>query len=120
MKRQGVNEGDSGAGLTFLHSDLYYLTGVVSIKDAIANNSIAVFTGLKQHIPWIRELYNKYTSYASDIQLGKRNLKKSNHVQPTAISRRKERSGLTRGSRRIQAGRPSAIEVKAKAKAKKN
>lgn len=63
---QGVNEGDSGAGLTFLHSDLYYLTGVVSIKDAIANNSIAVFTGLKQHIPWIRELYNKYTSYASD------------------------------------------------------
>jgi len=63
---QGVNEGDSGAGLTFLHSDLYYLTGVVSIKDAISNNSIAVFIGLKQHIPWIRELYNRYTSYASD------------------------------------------------------
>jgi len=37
------------------------------------------------------------------VQLGKRNLKKSIHVQPTAISRRKERSGLTRGSRRIQA-----------------
>ncbi|XP_060837335.1 modular serine protease-like [Rhopalosiphum padi] len=63
---QGVNQGDSGAGLTFLHSDYYYLTGIVSVKDPNTFNSIAVFTGVKRHIQWIRELYNKYTSYASD------------------------------------------------------
>jgi len=31
-------------------------------------------------------------------------------VQPTAISRRKKRAGLTSGSRRIQAGRPTNVE----------
>ncbi|KAE9530732.1 hypothetical protein AGLY_011194 [Aphis glycines] len=63
---QGVNRGDSGAGLTFLHSDSYYFTGIVSVKDPNITNPIAVFTDLKQHIEWIREFYNKYTSYASD------------------------------------------------------
>ncbi|XP_060870975.1 modular serine protease-like isoform X2 [Metopolophium dirhodum] len=63
---QGVREGDSGAGLTFLHTSSYYLTGVVSVKDPNTNNSIAVFTDVKHHIQWIRELYNKHTSYASD------------------------------------------------------
>ncbi|XP_026815136.1 uncharacterized protein LOC113555042 isoform X2 [Rhopalosiphum maidis] len=64
--RQGVREGDSGAGLTFLYSDFYYLTGIVSVKDPSTNNSIAVFTNVKYHIKWLRELYNKYTSYESD------------------------------------------------------
>ncbi|XP_060836526.1 modular serine protease-like isoform X1 [Rhopalosiphum padi] len=63
---QGVHQGDSGAGLTYLHFESYYLTGVVSVKDPNTNNSIAVFTDVKRHIQWIRELYNKYTSYASD------------------------------------------------------
>lgn len=63
---QGVREGDSGAGLTFLHTSSYYITGVVSVKDPNTNNSIAVFTDIKYHIQWIRELYNKHTSYASD------------------------------------------------------
>ncbi|XP_029344854.1 mannan-binding lectin serine protease 2 [Acyrthosiphon pisum] len=57
---QGVNRGDSGAGLCYLHSNSYYLTGVVSIKDPKTKNSIAVFTEVKYHIQWIRELYNKY------------------------------------------------------------
>ena len=60
---QGVREGDSGAGLTFLHSNFYYLSGVVSVKDPNTNNSIAVFTDVKYHIQWIRELYNKYNFY---------------------------------------------------------
>ncbi|XP_022182774.1 uncharacterized protein LOC111042453 isoform X2 [Myzus persicae] len=57
---QGVNKGDSGAGLSFNHSDFYYLTGVVSIKDPDTKNSIAVFTEVKYHIQWIHELYNKH------------------------------------------------------------
>ncbi|XP_016661871.1 limulus clotting factor C isoform X2 [Acyrthosiphon pisum] len=57
---QGVGAGDAGAGLCFLHSNSYYLTGIVSIKDISTDNSIAVFTEVKRHIQWIRELYNKY------------------------------------------------------------
>jgi len=57
---QGVDKGDSGAGLCFFHSDSYYLTGIVSIKDPSKNNSIAVFTEVKNHIRWIRELFNKF------------------------------------------------------------
>ncbi|XP_060872105.1 uncharacterized protein LOC132946240 [Metopolophium dirhodum] len=58
---QGVNSGDSGAGLSFLHSNLYYLTGVASVKDPNTNNSIAVFTEVKHHIQWINKLYNNRT-----------------------------------------------------------
>jgi len=49
---QGVGRIDSGAGLTFLHANSYYLTGLVSSKDP--NNSISVFTDIKYHIHWIR------------------------------------------------------------------
>jgi len=55
-----VDIGDSGAGLSFLHSDSYYLTGVVSVKDPETNNSIATFTDVKYHIQWIRGLYNQH------------------------------------------------------------
>ncbi|XP_029345047.1 uncharacterized protein LOC100574854 isoform X3 [Acyrthosiphon pisum] len=60
VSEQGVSKGDSGAGLCFFHSDSYYLTGVVSIKDPNTTNSIAVFTEVKYHIQWIRGLFNKY------------------------------------------------------------
>ncbi|CAI6368302.1 unnamed protein product [Macrosiphum euphorbiae] len=58
--KQGVSKGDSGAGLCFFHSDSYYLTGVVSIKDPNTNNLIAVFTEVNYHIQWIRGLFNKH------------------------------------------------------------
>ncbi|XP_029345751.1 mannan-binding lectin serine protease 2 [Acyrthosiphon pisum] len=57
---QGVLNGDSGAGLSFLHSNSYYLTGVASVKDPEKNDSVAVFTEIKHHIQWIRRLYNKH------------------------------------------------------------
>lgn len=57
---QGASKGDSGAGLCFVHSNTYYLTGVVSLKDPNTTNSIAVFTDVKHHIQWICELYSKY------------------------------------------------------------
>jgi len=57
---QGASKGDSGAGLCFLHSNSYYLTGVVSVKDPNTNNSLSVFTEVKYHIRWIRGLYNKH------------------------------------------------------------
>lgn len=40
-------------------------------------------------------------------------------VQPGAISRRKIRPGLTSGARRIQAGRPSNLELNCKKGAKR-
>ncbi|XP_029345055.1 uncharacterized protein LOC100167148 isoform X2 [Acyrthosiphon pisum] len=57
---QGLDQGDSGSGLCFFHSGSYYLTGLVSIKDPSTNNSIAVFTEVKYHIRWIRELFNNF------------------------------------------------------------
>lgn len=57
---QGASKGDSGAGLCFVHSNTYFLTGVVSLKDPNTTNSIAVFTDVKHHIQWIRGLYSKY------------------------------------------------------------
>ncbi|XP_060862088.1 modular serine protease-like [Metopolophium dirhodum] len=57
---QRVGGGDSGAGLCFVHSDLYYLTGVVSSKDPETNYSIAAFTNIQSHIDWISELYIKH------------------------------------------------------------
>ncbi|XP_029345085.1 uncharacterized protein LOC100572756 isoform X1 [Acyrthosiphon pisum] len=57
---QGVDKGYSGAGLCFFHSDSYYLTGVVSIKDPSTNNSITVFTEVKYHIRWVRGLFNNF------------------------------------------------------------
>jgi len=56
----GVGKGNRDAGLCFLHSNSYYLTGIVSMKDPNTDNSIAVFTEVKHHIQWIRGLYNKY------------------------------------------------------------
>ncbi|XP_060870192.1 transmembrane protease serine 11B-like isoform X2 [Metopolophium dirhodum] len=57
---QGVGVGYGGAGLSFSHSNSYYLTGVASVRDSEENNSIVVFTEVKFHIQWIRELYNKH------------------------------------------------------------
>jgi len=56
----GVDGGDSGSGLCFLHSKLYFLTGVVSLKELYANHSIALFTSVNYHIECIRRLYNYY------------------------------------------------------------
>lgn len=53
------------------------------------------------------------------VNIGKRSTKKNISVQPTAIARRKDRAGLTKGSKRIQAGRPSKVET-IKLKKKKN
>jgi len=55
-----VGKGYGGGGLSFLHSNLYYLTGVVSIKDPNTNNSISIFTEVKYHIKWIRGLFYKH------------------------------------------------------------
>jgi len=57
---QGAGKGDSGGGLTFLHSNIYYLTGVVSIKDPETKNAIAVFTDVRYHMQWIRRLFYKH------------------------------------------------------------
>jgi len=62
---QGVHKGDSGAGLTFVHNSLHFLTGVVSLKDASTNDSIALFTDVRHHVDWIHGIFNNYT-FASD------------------------------------------------------
>jgi hypothetical protein len=36
------------------------LTGVLSLKQQFSNNSIAVFTDVKNHVQWIREQCKKY------------------------------------------------------------
>lgn len=58
----GVQEGDSGAGLTFQHSNAHYLTGVVSNKNPDKNDTIALFTDVGVHIQWISNIYTNYYS----------------------------------------------------------
>lgn len=53
-----MHKGDSGAGLCFLHSNSYYLTGEVSSKDPEIKNSIVVITEVKYYIQWVCGLYN--------------------------------------------------------------
>jgi len=55
----------SGAGITFVHSNYFYLTGVTSVKNPNANSSIIVFTDIYHHVKWIRKVYNKYRSNVS-------------------------------------------------------
>lgn len=55
-----MGEGDSGSGLIFLHSQSYFLTGILSLKQQFSNNSIAVFTDVKNHVQWIHEKYKKH------------------------------------------------------------
>jgi len=65
ISEQGVHQGDSGAGFTLEHNSLHFLTGVVSVKEANTNDSIAVFTDVSRHVAWIHEIYTNYT-YASE------------------------------------------------------
>lgn len=62
---QGVHEGDSGAGLTHAHGISHYLTGVVSVKDPMTDDSLAVFTNVSYHIGWIHDIFMN-NSYRSD------------------------------------------------------
>lgn len=61
---QGVQEGDSGSGLTYEHNSLYYLTGVTSVKDPNTNDSIAIFTDVRYHIQWIRKIFTNHSNYS--------------------------------------------------------
>ncbi|CAI6346329.1 unnamed protein product [Macrosiphum euphorbiae] len=53
-----VSVGYDGDGLSFFHNNSYYLTGVTGVKDRL--RSIIVFTEVKYHMTWIRELYNQH------------------------------------------------------------
>jgi len=59
---QGVHEGDSGAGLTFVYGSSHFLTGIVSLKDTSTDDTIAVFTDVSHHVDWIHGIFNNYTS----------------------------------------------------------
>ncbi|VVC24912.1 Peptidase S1, PA clan,Serine proteases, trypsin family, histidine active site,Serine proteases, trypsin [Cinara cedri] len=51
-----VDQGDSGAGLTFVHSDSHFLTGIVSLKETV-DNTFATFTSVSYHRNWIETIY---------------------------------------------------------------
>lgn len=59
---KGVGVAFSGAGLTFMHYNSHYLTGIacLAIKDSTTNDSITVFTDIEHHVQWIRGLLNKH------------------------------------------------------------
>uniref|UniRef100_A0A2S2NA95 Serine protease 45 n=2 Tax=Schizaphis graminum TaxID=13262 RepID=A0A2S2NA95_SCHGA len=60
---QEASKGDSGAGFTIKNKNSYFLTGIVSVKDADLNNrkSIGVFTDIKYYIKWIKQFREKYS-----------------------------------------------------------
>ncbi|XP_065204423.1 uncharacterized protein LOC135834471 isoform X2 [Planococcus citri] len=54
----GVLQGDSGGGLLFRENNLYYLRGIVSLKQPTAT-AVAAFTDLADHIDWILTVRNE-------------------------------------------------------------
>ncbi|XP_065225688.1 uncharacterized protein LOC135849263 [Planococcus citri] len=48
----GVRQGDSGGGLLFKKNDIYYLRGIVSLKQP-SLTGIAAFTDIADHVDWI-------------------------------------------------------------------
>ncbi|KAL4112689.1 hypothetical protein QTP88_016431 [Uroleucon formosanum] len=52
-----------GGGISFLHFNSYYLTGILSVdSNGIpgTNNSLLGFTDINYHIKWIRDVLNKH------------------------------------------------------------
>lgn len=61
IKGPGAKPGDSGGGLMYRdpQSRLYFLRGVVSIKDPSTSTSIAAFTDISFFVDWISKTLNK-------------------------------------------------------------
>eukprot|EP00102_Acyrthosiphon_pisum_P015054 XP_008185439.2 PREDICTED: limulus clotting factor C-like isoform X2 [Acyrthosiphon pisum] len=70
---QKVLPEDAGSGISFLHFNSYYLTGIMSLKhigkndtvtglsrNDLINDTVLVFTDIKYHVHWIRGIFNKY------------------------------------------------------------
>jgi len=65
----GVDQGDSGAGITFVHDNSHFLAGIVSNKDPTAKNSIALFTDVRSHISWVTEFYQNYSNEENENRM---------------------------------------------------
>ncbi|VVC40545.1 Hypothetical protein CINCED_3A012307 [Cinara cedri] len=61
LQGKAIYELDSGAGLTFYHDGLQYLTGVKSIQDANTAGSISTFSDIGTHIKFIHDIYKRFT-----------------------------------------------------------
>lgn len=48
-----------GAGLTFARRDLYFLTGVFTLKEAKSEDSVAVYLDVSYHIKPLRDIYTE-------------------------------------------------------------
>jgi len=53
---------DGGAGINFLYSNSYFLTGILSFRDKIIKRPVTGYTDIKFHVQWIREILNKHVS----------------------------------------------------------
>jgi len=64
---------DGGAGISFLHSNSYYLTGILSVTGYDLNDTntpVLGFTDIEYHLHWIRGVLNKHVrKYISLIAL---------------------------------------------------
>lgn len=54
----GVLQGDSGGGLLIREGNLFYLRGIVSLKQP-TKTALATFTDLADHIEWILAVRNE-------------------------------------------------------------
>eukprot|EP00102_Acyrthosiphon_pisum_P010378 XP_008178678.1 PREDICTED: urokinase-type plasminogen activator-like [Acyrthosiphon pisum] len=59
--------GNSGHGLIFLHSNSYFLTGIMSLINIHNNYTVHGFTDIKYHVQWIREILNKHLTMNSCV-----------------------------------------------------
>jgi len=48
-----------GAGIIFLHSNSYFLTGILCLKVNEINDTVLIFTDIKYHVQWIRGILNE-------------------------------------------------------------
>jgi len=50
----------TGAGISFLHRNSYFLTGVLGLVHMDTYYNVPAFTDIKYHVQWIRGILNKH------------------------------------------------------------
>ncbi|KAL4123123.1 hypothetical protein QTP88_015353 [Uroleucon formosanum] len=67
LKSENIND-ITGAGISFLHSNSYFLTGVLSLNHFVNKTSAVLgFTDIKAHVQWIRGLLKKHATVNSCV-----------------------------------------------------
>jgi len=66
-----MNFDDSGRGISFIHLNSYYLTGIISVIINLPTSTVIACTDVIYHVQWIRGVLNKHVSKYISLQIGR-------------------------------------------------